>query len=542
MFKVVTTEEMQRIEKAADAGGLSYDEMMSNAGLAIAEAIINRWLDLEGASALILVGPGNNGGDGLVVGHHLVEAGAKVHAYLSHNRSAEDDHNYERLSRTGTTITFADEDTGLEVLTPAVREADLIVDALLGTGIKLPLRGTPKEILSAVKTALREVQLKPYIVAVDCPSGLDCDTGEIAGESLSADLTVTLAAAKPGLFEFPGAAAVGELEVGSIGISPDQPEINGIQHLLAEETLVRDWLPDRPLNAHKGTFGSVMAVAGSINYPGAAVLAALGAYRSGAGLVTLAVPSVIQSFLVAGIPEATWLALPHEMGVIAQAAAGVLHGELDGVDALLIGPGFGREPNTKLFLMDFLGAGKTDRSRQIGFVSSGDGNRSVRIPPTVIDADGLKLLSEIDNWNSLLLDTAVLTPHPGEFAMMTGLSIAEILADRTKHVRDRAQAWGHVIVLKGAFTLIAAPDGRMATIPIATPALATAGTGDVLAGVILSLRGQGLEAFEAAVVGAYLHARAGEVAADDMGADASVIASDVAGYLPFVLAELTDLY
>ena len=539
MFKVVTTEEMRRIEQAADAGGLTYDQMMANAGAAIAEAVLERWLDMEGARVVILVGPGNNGGDGLVVGHHLLEAGADIHAYLSHERSEAEDHNYASLTNAGARITLAAEDDGSEILSSAVEEADLIVDALLGTGIKLPLRGTPEEILSGTNGALKERDLKPYIVAVDCPSGLDCDTGEIAEESLSADLTVTLAAAKPGLFIFPGAAAVGELEVGSIGVSADLPEMKAVDHLLAEEALVRDWLPERPLNAHKGTFGHVVAVAGSINFPGAAALAAIGAYRSGAGLVTLAVPSVIQSFLVSGLPEVTWIALPHEMGAISKAAAGVLHSELEGVDALLIGPGFGRDATTKAFLEELLCAELAVRSREIGFVSSENGRSESQIPPSVIDADGLKLLSEIDDWHKLLIETAVLTPHPGEFAIMTGLSIAEILEDRAKFVREYARKWGHVIVLKGAFTLVAAPGGRLVTIPIATPALATAGTGDVLAGVVLALRGQGLGAFEAAVVGAYLHARAGEIAAMDFGSDASVIASDVAEYLAFVFAELT---
>ena len=537
MLKVVTTEEMQRIEKAADAGGLSYDEMMANAGAAIADEILNHWLDIKDKKVLILVGPGNNGGDGLVVGYHLLNAGAHVELYMSHARDESGDQNFARLKEAGVPVTLVEEDAGSEHLLSVLQQAEILVDALLGTGIKLPLRGSPEEILNNVKSALVEMQPPPFVVAVDCPSGLDCDSGEIAEQSLPADLTVTLAAAKPGLFEFPGADYIGHLEIGSIGVHPDQPEIASVQHILATGEIVAGWLPDRPLNAHKGTFGRVIVVAGSINYPGAAALSALGAYRSGAGLVTVAVPSVIQPFLVPGLLEATWLALPHEMGVISKAAADVLHDELQDFDAILIGPGFGQDKATAEFQESFL-AGHLERSKNIGFLDPGDPAEPVKLPHAIVDADGLKLLSEIESWHQLFSDVAVLTPHPGEFAIMTGLSIAEVLESRIEMASEYARQWGHVVVLKGAYTIIAGPDGHMATIPIATPALATAGTGDVLSGIILALRGQGLGAFESAVSGAYIHARAGEIAAHNLGTEVSVIAGDVIDFLPEVFAEL----
>lgn len=538
MLKVVTTEEMQRIERAADAAGLSYDQMMANAGASIARAIMERWPDIEAAKVLILVGPGNNGGDGLVAGYHLMEAGAKVEVYLSNTRSAQEDRNFARLQEAGLMVVTAEQDADGKILSKAVQRADLIVDALLGTGIKLPLRGAPREILSTVKSVLNRDAAVPYIVAVDCPSGLDCDRGEIAEESLSADLTVTLAAAKPGLFEFPGAQAVGDLVIGSIGLPDGLPEIEDVRHILASPETVSSLLPERPLDAHKGTFGRVLIVAGSINYPGAAALAGLGAYRSGAGLVALAVPAVIQPFVAPILPEAVWTILPHESGVISKPAAAVLSGELGSSDALLIGPGFNREPITKEFLNEFLGGEGGERAREIGFVSARHAPNEIDLPPCVVDADGLKLLSELRGWPELLKRTAILTPHPGEFAIMTGLSVPEILSSRIEHARAFAEEWGHVIVLKGAFTIVAAPDGRLATIPIATPALATAGTGDVLAGVLVALRGQGLDAFEAAVLGAYIHARAGELAAEDWGTQVSVIAGDIVEQLPAVFSEL----
>jgi hydroxyethylthiazole kinase-like uncharacterized protein yjeF len=538
VLKVVTTEEMRRIEKAADAGGLSYDEMMTNAGEAIARAILEQWPGIKNSRVLILVGPGNNGGDGLVVGFHLSEAGADVELYLSHARSESKDHNYARIKEAGAMITLAEEDSEATRLYAALQEADFLVDALLGTGIKLPLRGVPKEILSTAKSIIGGMPNRPYLVAVDCPSGLDCDSGDVAEESLAADLTVTLAAVKTGLFEFPGAAFVGKLEVGPIGVPQELPEMAEVKHLLANAELVRAWLPERPLNAHKGTFGHVVVVAGSINFPGAAVLAGLGAYRSGAGLVTLAVPLVIQSFLVSALPEATWIALPHEMGSISRSAAPVLQNELAGVDAVLIGPGFGRDPETKSFLEMIFHAKNDERRKQLGFIGDEQESKAASIPPCVIDADGLKLLSEISDWYKLIEHTAVLTPHPGEFAYMTGLSISEVLANRTGYAREYSRKWGHVVVLKGAYTIVADPEGQVATVPIATPALATAGTGDVLAGVILGMRSQGLGAFQSAVVGAYLHAQAGAIAAAEIGSNASVIAGDVADFLPSAFAEL----
>jgi hydroxyethylthiazole kinase-like uncharacterized protein yjeF len=538
VLKVVKTEQMQRIEKAADASGLSYDEMMANAGAAIARNILKQWPEVRTSRVLVLVGPGNNGGDGLVVAFHLSKAGADVEVYLSHPRSESKDSNYARIKEAGARITLAEEDSKASKLRKALQKTDFLVDALLGTGIKLPLRGVPKDILSITKSIIGDMHTRPYVVAVDCPSGLDCDSGEIAEESLAADLTVTLAAAKTGLFEFPGASFVGKLEVGSIGIPIELPEMADIKHVLATPELVKTWLPERPLNAHKGTFGHVVVVAGSINFPGAAALAGLGAYRSGAGLVTLAVPSAIQSFLVSVLPEAIWIALPHEMGSISKSAAPVLKNELDGVDALLIGPGFGRDPETKAFLEMIFHAKNDERRKQLGFIGDEKEAKHVALPPCVIDADGLKLLSEINDWHKLIEHIAVLTPHPGEFAYMTGLAISDVLTNRIGYAREYSKKWGHVVVLKGAYTIVADPDGRMATVPIATPALATAGTGDVLAGVILGMRSQGLGAFESAVVGAYLHAKAGEIAASEIGSNVSVIAGDVAEFLPSVFAEL----
>jgi len=223
LAKIVTVEQMRAIEKAADASGLTYELMMENAGRAIAEAIQEQWPYLTGMKVLILVGTGNNGGDGLVVGHYLAEEGAEVSAYLTCERS-EEDVNYSRLKQGAPQITSVELDQNWKSLKKMVSSADMIIDAILGTGFQLPIKGAAKDVLGKVKDELRLRDHQPIVVAVDCPSGLDCDTGQIAEETLLSDLTVTLAAAKPGLLTFPGANAVGQLIVADIGIKTDQKE------------------------------------------------------------------------------------------------------------------------------------------------------------------------------------------------------------------------------------------------------------------------------------------------------------------------------
>lgn len=539
LAKIVTVEQMRAIEIAADASGLTYELMMENAGRAIAETIREQWPYLIGMRVLILVGSGNNGGDGLVAGHYLAEGGAEVSAYLTRERS-EEDVNYSRLTKGTSQITSVELDQSWKSLRKMVSGADMIIDAVLGTGFQLPIKGVAKEVLGKVKDELRLRDHQPIVVAVDCPSGLDCDTGQIAEETLVCDLTVTLAAAKPGLLAFPGANAVGNLIVADIGIKADQKEFADVDLELATSEALKSWLPARPRDAHKGTFGRALIVAGSINFPGAAILAGLGAYRVGAGLVTLAVPAPIQPMLVSQLPEATWVVLPHEMGVIAEGSAVVLKQELETTQAMLLGPGFGQDHATETFLARFLSEGVGISRGTIGFLQSGEHERApVSLPPCVVDADGLKLLKRIPNWPDLLPKPSILTPHPGEMAVLTDLPKDEIQSERVKTAKQWAERWGHVVVLKGAFTVIAAPDGRASVLPFATPALARAGTGDVLAGAIVGFQAQGLAAYEAAVLGAFIHGRAGELAVEMVGTASSVLAGDVADGLIEVMAELS---
>jgi hydroxyethylthiazole kinase-like uncharacterized protein yjeF len=381
----------------------------------------------------------------------------------------------------------------------------------------------------------------PLVVAVDMPSGLGADSGALDPATLAADLTVTFAFPKPGLFLAPGAWAVGELIVADIGIPPNLADEVKLE--MAEPGLVGPLLPERPPYAHKGTFGRALLVSGSINYTGAAYLSAAAATRVGCGLVTLAPPQPLYPILAAKISEATWLLLPHDMGVISADAIKVLEEKLGDYDALLLGPGLGREKATVEFISGFLSAAETPHKKgRLGFLLKEEAEERAEkeappLPPLVLDADALNILSELPDWWERLPRESILTPHPGEMARLVGCSIKEVEADRLGAVREMAARWGQVVVLKGAYTLVAAPDGRACVMPFANPGLATAGSGDVLAGAIVGFRAQGLGPYQAALAGAYVHGQTGEMARRELG-ETGTVAGDLLPRLPLVIKAL----
>ncbi len=550
--KIITVEKSRCLENEANEGGLSFAQMMENAGRGTALAIRRR-LGTKEKRIVVLVGPGNNGGDGLVAAHHLREMGARVTCYLW-KRSAEGDTNLRRVKDDRIPLVWAEDDAGFEALRGLLSGADLVVDALLGVGGTRPISGMLCEILDVVRqvaadgraaTELAEivpsdpVHSRPLIVAVDCPTGLDCDTGALDPAAVPADMTVTFAYPKVGLLRFPGAEAVGDLVVVDIVIPPALADDVPLE--LATPDRMRAWLPQRPRSAHKGTFGRALIVAGSVNYVGAATLAGMGAKRVGTGLVTMALPMPIQPPVAANLTEATYLLLPHDLGVIASGAVEVIRERMGEYDALLLGPGLTREKETVAFVHAFLGLERRERRAHIGFVSSSTAEELERPDPPrlVVDADGLNALAAANEWWKALPSGTILTPHPGEMARLMGdaVSAKEIQADREGMAGRMAAEWQAVVALKGAFTVVAAPDGRVMVLPFANAALATAGSGDVLAGAIVGLRAQGMDAFEAAVAGAYLHGLAGELARADLG-EMGVVAGDLPPRLPLALRRL----
>ncbi len=546
MIPLVTVEQMRALEAQSNERGWTYQDMMEAAGKGLAEWVHLLYGETTSRTVLGLVGSGNNGGDTLVALAHLARWGWSVTAYLARPRP-KDDPLVKRVKKAGGDLLRGERDPDLNLLRKALPAHEVLLDGLLGTGARPPLREPLASLMARVKAWVEE--FRPAVVAVDVPSGIDCDSGQVAEETFPADHTVTMAAVKIGMVRLPALTYIGELHVVDIGLPPDLPAWKDIHREVPDEARVTDILPPRPRDAHKGTFGTVLVVAGSLNYTGAAYLAGKAAYRVGAGLVTLAVPHPLHGALAGAFPEATWLLLPHEMGVIAESAARLVqeHLQQGRVTAMVLGPGFGLERTTRAFLEALLSPKATLRkARPVGFVveqaeetsSQKGGEASFRLPPVVVDADGLKLLAQIPSWWERLPGPAVLTPHPGEMAVLTGLSTREIQSDRIAVAEEHARKWGHVVVLKGAGTVVAAPDGRTGVVAVATPALARAGTGDVLAGTIAGLLAQRVPPYEAALAGAWIHAAAGLTAADLLGSTAAVLAGDVLDALVEVLADL----
>lgn len=510
-MKLVTSAEMKALEEQAAAQGRPPDALMEEAGLGVAQEV---WINLGAVPerrVVVLVGPGNNGGDGLVAARHLHDWGAQVVVLLLAARG-EDDANLGLLVERGVVLRQAQDD-----IEEALTGAEAIVDAVLGTGRARPLDGVFAQALERVAAMRASGPLTPQVFAVDLPTGVDCDSGAVDPHALRADATVALGCSKVGLHTLPGAEYAGRIEVIDIGLPKDA--IDALPVELLNARWVRERLPSRPAGANKGTFGRVLAVAGSQLYVGAPRLAAAGALRAGAGLVTIACPASVQPLVASGLAEATYLPLPDRAGFVSGAAVVEVARALENYDVLLVGPGLGQ------------GAAQDSFLRQLLYSLPADG------PPVLIDADGLNALARLPRWWESIAARCVLTPHPGEFARLTGRSIADVQSSRLAAAREAAQRWGQTVLLKGAYTVVASPDGRAGVSPYANPALASAGTGDVLAGAIAGLLAQGLSPFEAACCGAYVHAAAAEGLRRDLG-DAGLLASDLLVELPRTVREL----
>ncbi|MCL0074009.1 NAD(P)H-hydrate dehydratase [Dehalococcoidia bacterium] len=516
-MKIVTAKQMLELERRSADIGLPPEVLMENAGLAVAKGVGEFLGNIIGRSILVLVGPGNNGGDGLVAARHLHDWGAKVHLYLI-KRKTQSDKNFALDMERGIAWTDAAGDLDLSIFDEVLSSADMVIDALFGTGKIRPLEGTVKQMLERVSAA-KESRPGLNILAIDLPSGLDADTGAADPACLFADLTITLGYPKVGLFKFPGAARLGWLEIADIGIPSGLDE--GINTELITSESIRTLLPPRPLDANKGSFGRLLVVAGSINYIGAAYLACEGAMRVGTGLVTLATPKSLQPVLAGKLVETTYIPLPEsEPGVINKEAAPLLREQLAGYDAMLLGCGLGQHPATVQFLRELLFDGSP-------------------VIPLVVDADGLNILSQIPQWWQMLPGKAVLTPHPGEMSRLVGNPVAEIQKDRLEAALKAAIEWKQTVVLKGAHTVVASSDGQVRISGAANPGLASAGTGDVLSGVIAGLMAQGLSPFDAASCGVYLHAMAGDLVRAEIG-DTGMVAGDLLPRLPLAIKRINS--
>ncbi len=516
MLKLTSAAQMREMDRRTIGDyGVPGIVLMENAALRVVEVMAERFGPLRGKRVTVVCGKGNNGGDGLAIARHLeTRLGAQVTV-----NAVADPEDYAGDAAASYKMARA---FGLDIRhghPHLASGADVVVDALLGTGITGGVHGRLAGIINAMNDSGRP------IVSVDVPSGLDADTGEVEGACVRATLTVTFALPKLGLMVYPGAEYVGELVVADIGMPRTVMAAEDVLVGATEASDVAAWLPVRinGRDSNKGKFGHVTVFAGSAGFAGAPVLTSEAAARAGAGLVTLAVPEKLQDAVMARVSPVVMTR------GLAETDAGAFAGEAVGSALALAAKG------TAAALGPGLGGAEDEETRAFvrAFVS--------RCPvPLVIDADALNCLaSEPDRGASAVKCRTVptiLTPHPGEMGRLLGTDTQAVQAGRRAAAEQAARAYGCVVLLKGARTLIAAPDGRLAVNTTSNPGMATGGSGDVLSGLLAALLAGGLAAWEAAVAGAYLHGLAGDLAAKAQGGPAGLIATDLVALLPAAIA------
>ncbi len=489
-----------------DVLGVPGEVLMETAGRAVAERVLAVFTDTEGARTPVAVicGAGNNGGDGFVVARHLHQLGVEVFAVLvgSADRAPADAAaNHRRMIECGVPLEGVD--------WPA-RRPGVVVDALFGTGLSRPLEGDASE---AVERINRAGDGGATVISVDLPSGLDTDTGALLGTAVRAGETVTIGLPKLGLCVEPGRSHAGCVHVARIGIADEAPGL-ALRAELWTRAACRLRLPARPRGGHKGSFGHVLLIAGSRGKTGAAHLAALGAARAGAGLVTVACPAGVGEVLEVKTTEAMTVPVADtEEQCFAAAAVARLVSLANERDVVAMGPGVGQHEETAGLIREL--AKLVER-------------------PLVIDADGLNAFAGEPGLVSVLKARGaptVLTPHPGEAARLLGVTSAEINQDRVASARKLAEITGAVVLLKGAGSVIAAPDGHVAINPTGGPALSAGGTGDVLTGIVAAYLAQGLEAWDAAALAAWIHGDAADRLARHAG-QSGLLASELADEVP----------
>ncbi|NLE24020.1 MAG: NAD(P)H-hydrate dehydratase [Clostridiaceae bacterium] len=499
-MKLLTPRQMKAIDEIAiNTLGIPGIVLMENAAIQIAFKASSMLEGKEEPNITVIAGSGNNGGDALAVTRHLLTMGYAVSVFSMTDVEELFGDAYTNgriLKNLGVDIPVISGQEDLERLKIACRESDLVIDGLFGTGLNRFVQGIWSDVIDIINTFAQNV------LSIDIPSGIDGLSGKVMGNAVKADATVTFYLPKIGMVQQPGASYMGELSVVDIGIPyalSEQMETSQLN----EKNDIREMLPIRPVDGHKGTFGKLLVFAGSESMTGAAYLSALSAYRTGSGFVRLAVPRSCINTLSILLPEAVFTVLTEYSGT---GLNDLIKKLVDDSDAVLIGPGLSRT-HEALNLMKAV-------------IENCD-------KPMVMDADALNILSKERTLLERLRCETVITPHPVEMSRLTGKSVSDIQGDRINIARNFADEFGLTVVLKGAGTVIVANDGRTSINPTGNQGMATAGSGDVLAGVITSLLGQGLSPYDAAVTGVYLHGLAGDIAAADKGA-AGVMATDIA--------------
>jgi hydroxyethylthiazole kinase-like uncharacterized protein yjeF len=484
--------------------------LMENAGCGVVEEIERFLGDVFDKQFVIFCGKGNNGGDGYVIARHLYNRGAKVAVLLAGEKEKIKGDALINLKILENMAIEAREIASLEQI-PSFPQLDLIVDALLGTGVTGPVVGFLGELIDFMNS------LDAPIISVDLPSGMETDTGAVHGACIKAEMTVTMAHLKTGLMFSPGRDLAGEIVVVDISVPPEVSQQFQGQRFLLEPEDIRSRLPNRKLDAHKTSCGKVVVFAGSVGMTGAATLTAISSLQVGAGLTKLGIPASLNPILEQKLTEVMTVPLAEtNQQSISLKAKDQISELLDWTDVIAVGPGLSTHPDTVEFVKWILSSVNK---------------------PMVLDADGLNALASSPELIKNYPADLIITPHPGELARLINLSIADIQKDRLNVIQKFAMEWGKVIVLKGGPTIIAAPNGDLFINSTGNPGLATGGSGDVLTGMIAGLLAQKLSAIDAALVGVYLHGLAGDLAAADLS-EMGMIAGDICDYLPAAIKEL----
>ncbi len=510
-MKICTAEQMRTLDALAiDKYNVPGLDLMENAGQGTVDCIVERFGDPLGKNIAIFVGPGNNGGDGLVIARLLHHLGGLPSVFMlvpTKNMRGDAAINLKELKKLPVPLYSI---TNIEQLTEAeshLSDIWLVIDSIFGTGLTRKVNGHFAEIINRIN------EFTCPLVAVDIPSGLHTDSGLPLGCSVKADLTVTFGLAKIGQIIHPGSGYTGELQVVDIGI-PHEAVLESHIKTEALDKSVFELVPARSKDSHKGTFGHLLEVAGSQGKTGAAILCALGALRSGTGLVSLCVPNNINSIFEATLFEAMTIPLPEsDSGFISFKDWFTVYKALEGKSAVVIGPGIGTENETASLVRKLYTESEL---------------------PMIVDADALNILAMTPEIIKTAKAPRILTPHPGEMSRLANISKKDIQADRITTAQAFAVENNVYLILKGSDTVVAAPDGRVAINTTGNPGMAAGGMGDVLSGIIGGLLAQCIDSWEACILGVYSHGAAGDMLAEKTGGF-GYLASELSEELPLVL-------
>jgi NAD(P)H-hydrate epimerase len=515
-MKVANCTQMKQIDtKSINKYGIPGIVLMENAAISVVNETKTFLGDLEHRSIIVFCGKGNNGGDGYAIARHLFNNRANVLVIMISSKEEINGDaliNLEIIEKLGVKIIYAQDKSYLEGIAASLYLCDLVIDAIFGTGIRGSIKGISKRIIELINSSGSNV------ISVDIPSGVNGDTGLISDVCIKADITVTFGLPKIGTICYPGAEYCGKLVVADISIPQNVIDNEGININLLDEKLIENMCPVRYNNSNKGDYGKIFIVAGSKGMTGAAVLASQAALKTGSGLVTVGIPETLNDVVEMKVTEVMSYQLKDTgNGILALESAHDILKKAENGDVLVYGPGLSKN--------------KTIGDILEKIISNYSG-------PMVIDADGINALSSNINILEESISDIIITPHPGEMSRLTGYEIDYIQKNRLSVAYDFANKWKVTVVLKGARTVIACPDGEMFINTTGNPGMATAGMGDVLSGIIASLIGQGLSAKEASLFGVYIHGLSGDIGVKKIG-PFGLTAADVIDRIPETLKKIS---